>query len=156
MGPLISHASSKRIAAMVNEAVDLGGLLLTGGPTTGVNWEPTVISDAPLDSRLQTEEVYGPVTLLETFGNVDGAIDRVNSTDYGLHAAVFTQDIDMAMTVASRLDTGGVLINESTDFRIDSMPFGGRGLSGLGREGVPYAVEAMTEPKLVAVRRSMR
>ena len=152
MGPLISTASSKRIAGMVNEAIDQGGLLLTGGPATGVNWEPTVIADAPPDSRLQTEEVYGPVTLLESFRSVDYAIDRVNSTDYGLHAAVFTQDIDMAMTVASRLDTGGVLINESTDFRIDSMPFGGRRLSGLGREGVPYSVEAMTEPKLVAVR----
>lgn len=153
MGPLISESAAKRVAGLVEDATGRGALQLAGGPQTGVRWEPTALAGATDDSRLQTEEVYGPVTLLSSFKTVSDAIRRVNATDYGLHAAVFSRDIDAAFAIADRLDAGGVLINESTDFRVDSMPFGGRKSSGLGAEGVPYAVEAMTEPKLIAVKR---
>ena len=95
------------------------------------------------------EEIYGPVTTLYRFTDIQAAIRRANATDYGLQAAVFTASLATARQAADGLDFGGVMINDSTDFRIDAMPFGGRKRSGLGREGVRFALEEMTEPKVV-------
>jgi glyceraldehyde-3-phosphate dehydrogenase (NADP+) len=101
-----------------------------------------------------TEEVFGPVVSIEPFDDLDTTIEEINSSEYGLQAGVFTSDLDRAMEVARRLRVGAVMINDTGDFRIDAMPFGGGKRSGVGREGVPFAVDAMTEPKIIAIRTS--
>ncbi len=107
-----------------------------------------------MSSKVVTEEVFGPVVSLAPFDSVESAVAEINASEYGLQAGVFTRDIDRALDVAQSLRVGGVMINDTGDFRIDAMPFGGGKRSGVGREGVPFAVEAMTEPKIVAINRS--
>jgi glyceraldehyde-3-phosphate dehydrogenase (NADP+) len=150
MGPLIEPSAVQRTRAIVSDAVDRGAELLCGGRPDGPMFQPTLVSRVPDGARVLSEEVYGPVTMISEFKELDQAIERANDTDYGLAGAVFTTDIEIAFKVASRLRTGQVMINESTDFRIDSMPFGGGASSGIGREGVANAVAEMTEPKVVA------
>ena len=150
MGPLIELSALERTRSMVSDAIDRGAEVLCGGRSQGAGFEPTLLSHVPSGADLLVEEVYGPVTVIATFVTLDDAIQRANSTDYGLAGAVFTSDIESAFAVASRLRAGQVMINESTDFRIDAMPFGGGGSSGIGREGVAHAVEEMTETKVVA------
>ncbi|CAN5780731.1 aldehyde dehydrogenase family protein [soil metagenome] len=149
MGPIIDVASMERIEAAVDEAVAAGAAVLTGGRRHGTSYLPTVLVDAPSSSPVVTDEIYGPVTVVETYSDLTDAIRRCNNTDFGLQGAVFTRDIGTAFGVAHALRCGGVMVNDSTDFRIDAMPFGGVGLSGVGREGVRSAVEEMTEPKVV-------
>ena len=110
----------------------------------------------PRGARLLTEEVFGPVVSVEPFDSVDAVVTEVNSLEYGLQAGVFTRDLDAALDVAQRLRVGAVMINDTGDFRIDAMPFGGSKRSGVGREGVPFAVDAMTEPKIIAIHRTPR
>jgi glyceraldehyde-3-phosphate dehydrogenase (NADP+) len=107
-------------------------------------------------SRVLTEEVFGPVVSIQPFDSVDAVVTEVNGLDYGLQAGVFTRDIDSALHVARRLRVGAVMINDTGDFRIDAMPFGGSKRSGVGREGVPFAVDAMTEPKIIAIHHTGR
>ena len=113
-----------------------------------------MLTGVPAGARLLTEEIFGPVVSVEAYASVDAAVAEVNRSDYGLQAGVFTRDIDFALDVAQRLRVGAVMINDTGDFRIDAMPFGGSKHSGIGREGVPFAVEAMTEPKIIAVHRA--
>lgn len=150
MGPLIDQRAQKRVGDVVDEAVDKGAEVVTGGESVGAGFQPTLLVDVDPESRLAADEIYGPVTLVAPFANMDEAIEAANSTVYGLQSAIFTTNINTAYSAATRLRTGGVMINESTDFRIDAMPFGGLGASGLGREGVAYAVRAMTDPKVIA------
>lgn len=150
MGPLIDERAQKRVGDTVWQATDGGAEILTGGEVAGSGFQPTLLVDVDPSARAATEEIYGPVTLIAPFESLDEAIDAANATIYGLQSAIFTSDINTAHSAASRLQTGGVMINESTDFRIDAMPFGGLGASGLGREGVSYAVQAMTDPKVIA------
>lgn len=150
MGPLIDERARKRIGDTVAQAVNGGAEILTGGEENGASFQPTLLADVAPDSRAATEEIYGPVTLLSPFRDMEEAIEAANATVYGLQSAIFTSDLNTAYAAASRLETGAVMINESTDFRIDAMPFGGHGASGLGREGVSYAVQAMTDPKVIA------
>ncbi|MFD2420058.1 aldehyde dehydrogenase family protein [Amycolatopsis pigmentata] len=154
VGPLIDEKAAIRVAEWVEEAVRDGARILTGGHRTGVLYEPTLLADAPSQSKVLQQEVFGPVATVLPFDGVDEAIKRANDSPYALHAGVFTADLDLALQVADSLDFGAVMINDTGDFRIDAMPFGGRGKrSGLGREGVRYAVESMTEPKIIAIRR---
>lgn len=150
MGPLIDERARRRIGEVVAEAVDRGAEAVAGGEAAAAGFQPTILVDVDPVSRAASEEIYGPVTLVAPFRDLDEAIEAANSTVYGLQSAIFTRDIQTAYSAASRLRTGGVMINESTDFRIDAMPFGGLGASGLGREGVAYAVHAMTDPKVIA------
>jgi glyceraldehyde-3-phosphate dehydrogenase (NADP+) len=149
MGPLINERAAHRVEDMVNEAVAAGATLLTGGERAGTFYAPTVVENLPDSCRLAREEIYGPVTILYRFQTLDEAISRANAVDYGLQAAIFTRNLAAAHMAIDRLHCGGVIINDSTDYRIDAMPFGGVKGSGLGREGVRFAVEEMTEPKLV-------
>ncbi len=149
MGPLINEAAARRVEAMVDEALAAGATLLTGGERSGAFYAPTVLADIPEGCRLAREEIYGPVTLLYRFRNLEEAIRRANDVDYGLQAGIFTRDLPAAFQAARALQCGGVMINDSTDYRIDAMPFGGVKNSGLGREGVRFALEEMTEPKVV-------
>ena len=149
MGPLVTEAAAERVEAAVQSAVGAGARVLTGGTRDGAFVAPTVLEGVPEIAPLSCEEIYGPVTALYPFDTLDDAIRLANGTDYGLQAGVFTASLATARAAAERLDFGTVMINESTDFRIDAMPFGGRKRSGLGREGVRFTLEEMTEPKLV-------
>ncbi|MEU5023385.1 aldehyde dehydrogenase family protein [Streptomyces milbemycinicus] len=153
IGPLISEREARRVEEWVQEARDSGAVVHTGGRRDGAFHWPTVLTDVPADAKVMTEEIFGPVLVVEPIDTVDEAVARANDTRYGLQAGVFTTALDTALDIAERLRVGAVMINDSSDFRIDAMPFGGPKRSGVGREGVRYAVEAMTEPKVVAVRR---
>jgi glyceraldehyde-3-phosphate dehydrogenase (NADP+) len=149
MGPLINHEAQERVSALVTDAVDRGATVATGGSPVGAGFEPTILVDVPDGSSILTDEVYGPVTLVARYHDRSEAVDAANATPYRLMAGVFTTNIASAFEIASQVMAGGVLINDSTDFRIDSMPFGGSGASGVGREGVAHAVLEMSEPKTI-------
>ena len=154
VGPLIDEEAALRVESWVREAVDEGAVIHVGGKREGNFYWPTVLSGTKESSKAIAEEVFGPVVSIAEFSDLDSAVSRINSSEYGLQAGVFTRDIDRALDVAESLRVGGVMINDTGDFRIDAMPFGGGKRSGVGREGVPFAVEAMTEPKIVAINRS--
>ena len=124
-------------------------LVLCGGARRGTVVEPTVLEDVPESATIHREEVFGPTVNLYRVREADEAIARANALPFGLHAAVFTRDLDLAFRFAYELECGGVMVNDSTDYRLDSMPFGGIKQSGLGREGVRFALQEMTEPKTV-------
>jgi glyceraldehyde-3-phosphate dehydrogenase (NADP+) len=149
MGPLINESAARRVEQLVDQAVADGATLLTGGERSGTFYSPTVLADVPDNTPLAREEIYGPVTLLYRFNQLEDAIAQANDVEYGLQAGIFTTNLQAAFEAASRLECGGVLINDSTDYRIDAMPFGGVKGSGLGREGIKFALQEMTEPKVV-------
>lgn len=152
MGPLIDVANAERVAGMVQESLDAGARLLIGGEHRGTRFEPTVLEGVPATSRLALDEVYGPVTVLQRVAGLDEAVSLANAVDTGLQAAIFTRDLDVAHRAVRELRYGGVMVNDSTDVRIDAMPFGGVKASGLGREGVRFAIHEMTELKLASFR----
>ncbi|MBM3285187.1 MAG: aldehyde dehydrogenase family protein [Candidatus Aminicenantes bacterium] len=149
MGPMITEAEAKRVEDWVREAIAAGAELLTGGRRKGTLFEPTVFRDMPETAKLNREEVFGPVVNLYKVSSLDEAIKLANSVKYGLHGAIFTRSLENAFKAVKELDVGGVIINDSTDYRIDMMPFGGVKWSGLGREGIKFALLEMTEPKVV-------
>lgn len=153
VGPLIDEQEARRVEEWVEEAREGGAVAYAGCRREGAFYWPTVLTDVPGQARLMTEEVFGPVVTVHPFDTVGEAVTRANATSYGLQAGLFTRDLDQAVTLAGRLRVGAVMINDSSDFRIDAMPFGGPKRSGVGREGIRSAVEAMTEPKIVAIRR---
>jgi acyl-CoA reductase-like NAD-dependent aldehyde dehydrogenase len=154
IGPLIDEAAAERVQRWVDDAVEAGAQALTGAKREGTYYWPTVLTSVPASARVLTEEIFGPVVSIEPFDCVEAVVAEVNSLEYGLQAGVFTRDLDAALDVAQRLRVGAVMINDSGDFRIDAMPFGGSKRSGVGREGVPFAVDAMTEPKIIAIHRA--
>jgi glyceraldehyde-3-phosphate dehydrogenase (NADP+) len=151
VGPLISEAEARRVEEWVEEAQAAGARIHAGGKRRNAYYEPTVLTDVPAECRVIREEVFGPVVSITPFISIADAVHAANSSDYGLQAGVFTQSIDRALAIAEKLHVGAVVINETSDVRIDSMPFGGFKKSGVGREGVRYAVREMTEPKSTIV-----
>ena len=149
MGPMITEGEAKRVEEWIAEAKGKGATVLCGGGREGALVEPTVLENVPADAQIHCEEVFGPTVNLYPVDDLDKAIEQANSLPYGLLAAVFTSDIDVAFKAAYELDCGGVIINDSTDYRLDSMPFGGVKYSGLGREGLKFSLQEMTEPKVV-------
>lgn len=149
MGPMITEEEAARVEKWVEEALKEGAELLTGGKREGTLFEPTVFKDMPESAKLNCEEVFGPVVNLYKVSSLDEAIELSNSVRYGLHGAIFTKSLENAFKAIKELDVGGVMINDSTDYRIDMMPFGGVKWSGLGREGIKFALLEMTEPKVV-------
>lgn len=152
MGCLINEAAARRVDQMVQQALAAGATLLSGGQRRGTFYDPTVLENVPNSCSLAYDEVYGPVTVLYRFRALDEAIAVANDVNYGLQAGIFTANLQTALRAAAELHVGGVMINESTDYRIDAMPFGGVKGSGLGREGVKFALYEMTEPKVVCFR----
>jgi len=150
MGPLIDADALSRTADILTDAIANGADVLTGGKAEGTTFLPTLLTNVGAGSRALAEEIYAPVTVLAPYRGLDEAIAAANDTEYGLASAIFTRNIDTAFTAAARLHSGQVMINDSTDFRVDAMPFGGGGLSGLGREGVRFSVDHMTDPKVIA------
>jgi glyceraldehyde-3-phosphate dehydrogenase (NADP+) len=149
MGPMINEGEAKRVERWVKEAVDKGARLLAGGTRDGALVPPTVLEDVPEDATIHFEEVFGPTVSLYPVDDLDEAIDKANSANYGLHAAGFSNDVTVCHKLAAGLDCGSVILNDSTDYRLDSMPFGGVKNSGLGREGLKFSLQEMTEPKVV-------
>jgi glyceraldehyde-3-phosphate dehydrogenase (NADP+) len=149
MGPVITEHDAQRIIQWVEEAIQKGANLLHGGHRVGTLVEPTVLESVSEDTKLNCQEVFGPVVSLYRVESLEEAVKKANSTDYGLHAAIFTQDVNNAFYAIQHLDAGGIIVNDSTDYRLDMMPFGGIKQSGLGREGIKFALQEMTEPKVV-------
>ncbi len=149
MGPMITENEAKRIEQWVNDAVAGGAKLLTGGKRDGAMYDPTVLENVPADAKVHYEEVFAPTVNLYQVDDLDKAIAQANALPYGLLAGIFTRDLETAFKAAYELDCGGVMINDSTDYRLDSMPFGGVKYSGLGREGLKFSLQEMTEPKVV-------
>ncbi|HZX03887.1 aldehyde dehydrogenase family protein [Kribbella sp.] len=153
VGPMITVDAAVGVEAAVTAAVGEGANLRCGGRRAAAFVTPAVLTDVPHGADLWREEVFGPVVLIEPFADLSAAIDAANEVDTGLQAGVFTRDIECALDAADRLRVGAVLVNSSSDFRIDAMPFGGFKSSGVGREGITTAVESFSEPKIVAIRR---
>jgi len=152
MGPMITEKEALRVERWIEHAARAGARVLTGGGRSGAVMEPTVLENVPAEVPIHCEEVFGPTVNLYPVDDLDSAIKEANSLPYGLLAAVFTRNLDVAFKAAYELDCGGVMINDSTDYRLDSMPFGGIKYSGLGREGVKFSLQEMTEPKVVCFR----
>ncbi|KAA0256852.1 aldehyde dehydrogenase family protein [Deferribacter autotrophicus] len=149
VGPMIDLKEAERVEQWVNEAVSQGAKILVGGKRKGSIYYPTVLENCTSDMKVVKDEVFAPVVSLFKYNNLDEAIRLVNDTKYGLQVGVFTQDINTAFYLINRLDFGGVIVNDVPTFRVDNMPYGGVKLSGLGREGVKYAVDEMTEVRMV-------
>jgi len=152
VGPMISEAEAQRVEAWLAEAQAAGARVLIGGRREGALLWPTVVTDVRPDLKLQCEEVFAPVVTLTPFDTLDEAIAMANTSRYGLQAAAFTRDLHTALRLARELESGCVWINEASRYRLDNYPFGGVKDSGLGREGVKYAIQEMTEVKFVGIR----
>ncbi|MEX1024917.1 MAG: aldehyde dehydrogenase family protein [Planctomycetota bacterium] len=148
LGPLISEGDSERVAEWIAEAVAGGARVLVGGTREGSFHAATLVEDCPRDLRLEREEVFGPVATLAPFDSFEEAIARTNDSAYGLQAGIFTRDFGNAMYAFDELEVGGVVLNDVPSVRVDAMPYGGVKDSGLGREGVRFAIEDLTERRL--------
>jgi acyl-CoA reductase-like NAD-dependent aldehyde dehydrogenase len=153
IGPMISEGEAKRLDNWIREAVAAGATLLCGGKREGAMLEATLLEHVPHDTRLNIEEAFGPVAFLTPFDSFDQAIDIVNDSKFGLQAGIFTRDLFKTLDAWDRLDVGGVVINDVPSYRVDNMPYGGVKDSGLGREGVRFAMEDMTEIRNLVIRR---
>jgi acyl-CoA reductase-like NAD-dependent aldehyde dehydrogenase len=147
---LIDEAAAIRIESWIQQAVDAGARLLCGGKRRFATIEPAVLTDVPASARISCEEAFGPVLAIYRYKDLGEAIAQTNNTQYGLQTGIFTNNLPRAFAAARKLQFGGVLINEIPAFRLDHMPYGGTKGSGLGREGPRYAVEEMTNLKLIS------
>lgn len=151
LGPMIDEAAAARIEQWVSEAVAAGGQVLLGGERNGAYYPPTVLTGVPDNARVCREEAFAPVAVLSQVKGFDEALDRVNDSAFGLQAGVFTRDLWNSWRAFEQLEVGGVVLNDSPTYRVDHMPYGGVKDSGLGREGIRYAMEDMTEIRLLVV-----
>ncbi|MBN8615675.1 MAG: aldehyde dehydrogenase family protein [Deltaproteobacteria bacterium] len=152
LGPMISEGEAKRLHGWILEAKERGAKVLCGGDRQGAMLEATVVEGTPRDAALYREEAFGPVALLSKFETMDEALKEMNDSQFGLQAGLFTNDLQAAMRAWDELDVGGVLVNEVPSFRVDNMPYGGVKESGLGREGIRYAMEDMTEIRILVIK----
>lgn len=148
MGPMIREEDSERVAGWVNEAAGAGARVLTGGDRRGQLFEPTLVADVSPEMRISCDEIFGPVVGVSQAPDLDAAIAAANATNYGLSAAIFTQNVDWAMKFVRECDSGNLHVNWGTQWRADLMPYGGVKESGMGKEGPKYAVQEMTETKM--------
>lgn len=152
LGPMITEDAAKKAEAWINEAVEQGATILTGGTRNGTMIEPTVITNVNKDMKVVCAEVFAPVVSVMPFTDEEEVIAYANQTEFGLHAGVFTKDINRAMRLADRIETGGVWINEVSVRRYDHIPYGGIKNSGIGKEGIKYAIEEMTDIKFIGIK----
>ena len=151
VGPLIDAGAAQRIEGWIGEAVAQGARLLSGGSREGSVVRPTVLSQVTAAMNVSCREVFGPLVTITPYREFEAALNAVNDSDYGLQAGIFTNNIGRIFQAFEQLEVGGVLANEIPTFRADHMPYGGIKDSGIGREGLRYAIEDMTEPKLLVV-----
>ncbi|MDB5738149.1 MAG: aldehyde dehydrogenase [Sphingomonas bacterium] len=153
VGPMIDIKEATRLDNWIQAARAAGAKLLCGGKREGAMLEATLLEDVPLDSDLNREEAFGPVAFLQRFSTWEQALDIVNDSKFGLQAGIFTRDIFQVLDAWDTLDVGGVVVNDVPSYRVDNMPYGGVKDSGLGREGVRFAMEDMTEIRNLVIRR---
>ncbi len=151
VGPMIDEAAARRAESWIAEAVREGATLLAGGARRGALLEPAILTGTRPGQRVNCEEVFAPITTVTPYAAFDQAVELVNASPYGLQAGVFTRDVSRLMQAWDRLEVGGVMGNEVPTWRIDRMPYGGAKASGLGREGTRYAIEEMTELRLLTL-----
>ena len=152
IGPMISESEAKRLDEWIQSAVKRGARLLCGGKRAGAMLEATLLENVPTDEKVCAEEAFGPVAVLSSFDRFEDALTELNHTKFGLQAGVFTRDIYKAQLAWDTLEVGGVVIGDVPSWRVDNMPYGGVKDSGLGREGVRFAMEDMTEIRLMVLR----
>jgi len=153
VGPLITSRDVERIHSWVQEAVEGGATLVCGGnPMDNNCYEPTILSETNPEMKVVNCEIFGPVVAIQPYDDIEQVIAQMNSSRYSFQAAVYTKDIDLALSSARKIETKACMINESTAFRVDWMPFGGLKASGLGVGGMRYAVREMTEEKLIVTK----
>jgi glyceraldehyde-3-phosphate dehydrogenase (NADP+) len=150
---MIDEAAAIRTENWVNEALDGGAKLVTGGKRAGNFFDPTVLTDTDPEMKVVAEEVFAPVVAVESFDEFSAAVEMANNSKYGLQAGIFSQNAANIEYAAENLEYGGVIVNDAPIFRVDNMPYGGVKASGFGREGVRYAMEEMTEPRLIVYDR---
>ncbi len=151
IGPMINETEAKRIERWVDEAVKRGATVIAGGTRDGACYYPTALIDVEAQDNLVCHEAFGPVVSLFPFSDLDETIELANDVDYSIHGAVFTSNINTAMKVSRELEVSGVMVNDSTDYRLDAMPFGGSRRGAIGREGVKFAIREMSQTKLVCI-----
>ena len=152
IGPMISEKEATRLHSWVEEAVAAGGTLLCGGNREGAMLEATLLENVSKEQTICTQEAFGPVAVLSPFDDFEAALDEVNDSTFGLQAGIFTRDIHKAYRAWDKLDVGGVVIGDIPSWRVDNMPYGGVKDSGLGREGISFAIEDMTEIRNLVIR----
>ena len=146
---LIDEAEAIRIEKWIAEAVNGGAKVVSGGKRKFATISPAILVDVPGTCHVSCQEAFGPIIAIYAYDDLEEAIERSNATPYGLQAGIFTNDIARAFQAARKLDVGGVMINDIPMYRADHMPYGGVKESGTGREGPKYAIEEMTESKLI-------
>ncbi|WP_017542595.1 aldehyde dehydrogenase family protein [Nocardiopsis prasina] len=151
VGPLVDAEAAERVTSWIDEAVASGARLLTGGTRDGVTVAPTVLADAPADSRVVREEVFGPVLVVQRVADTDAAFAAVNDSDFGLQAGVFTRDLPTAFRAHRELEVGGVVVGDVPTFRADQMPYGGVKGSGVGKEGLRAAMTDLTHERVLVL-----
>jgi acyl-CoA reductase-like NAD-dependent aldehyde dehydrogenase len=152
VGPMISLSEANRLKSWIDEAQQLGGKLLAGGGQDGAMLAATVLEDVPPHAQLNTEEAFGPAAILSKFSDFDQVLNEVNNSKFGLQAGIFTRDLYKMNKAWDELDVGGVVIGDVPSWRVDNMPYGGVKDSGVGREGIRFAMEDMTEIRLLVIR----
>jgi acyl-CoA reductase-like NAD-dependent aldehyde dehydrogenase len=151
LSALITSDDGARVAEWLDEARAAGAEILTGGTVQGGAVEPTIVAKAGPELRVNCAEIFAPVVTIQTYTEFDEALAAVNNSDFGLQAGVFTNDLQLVWRAYETLEVGGVIVNDVPTWRVDHMPYGGVKQSGFGREGLKYAIEEMTEPRLLAL-----
>ena len=149
IGPMIAEREAIRVESWVNEAVEQGAVVETGGKRDGVFYQPTILTNVNDDMKVCRQEVFGPVVAVSTYCSTDDVIARVNDSEYGLQAGLFTNDLAFTLKAINEVHVGGLIINDTSGYRVDHMPYGGVKKSGTGKEGPRYAIEEMTEEKII-------
>jgi len=153
LGPMISLSDAKRMEEWTNEAIEHGARILCGGKRDGVFFDATWLENVDPGDKVSAREVFGPIATIKPYSNFKAAVEEVNDSDFGLQAGIFTKNMDHAWYAWNELEVGGVVINDIPSLRVDNMPYGGVKDSGLGREGVRFAMEDMTEIRLMVLNK---
>ena len=151
MGPMIRASAAERVESWVQEAVAAGANVVTGGTREGTLYSPTILADVAPEMKVSCDEIFGPALGVSRVDDIDHAIAMANDTNYGLSAAIFTENLNWALKFAQQVESGNIHVNWGTQWRADLMPYGGLKESGMGKEGPKYAVQEMTETKMVVI-----
>jgi acyl-CoA reductase-like NAD-dependent aldehyde dehydrogenase len=151
LGGLVNEAAADRTMGLIDDAKASGATVLHGGVRRGAVVEPTVLSGIADDVRVCAEEAFSPIVVLLPYGDLDDVLDRVNASPYGLQAGLFSRDVRVIYEAFERLEVGALIVNDVNSFRVDQMPYGGAKQSGLGREGMRYAIREMTTERLLVL-----
>lgn len=156
VGPLVDEAAALRVEALIQDAVSKGARLLCGGDRRGALIQPAVLADVTPEMRVTRVEAFGPLVAVAPVDSLAEAVAETNAVDGAIHVGIYTNDMDLALTLADRVRAGGVIVNGPSAWRVDQMPYGGTGRSGFGREGVRAMIEEYTEPKVIVLRHRPR